>query len=206
MVSHAQDFDLARRVVAGDREAFDRLFEAMFARLYRFVLLRLDRDADAAQDICQQVMERAVRRLDSYRGEASLLTWLCTIARRELADHWEREARTRRRTRSYDQDDALRQVLESLEGDPSLAPDAAQEQRDLKLMVQTVLDHLPKTYGDALEWKYVDGLDAATIAARLTLSSTAVHSLLARARSAFRNEFAAVVQELGPRANLESDR
>ncbi len=206
MAQHEQDLALVRLVVAGDRRAFDRLFELVFARLYRFVLLRVGRDADVAQDLCQQVLERAVRRLASYRGEASLLTWLCTIARHEIADHWEREQRTQRRTVSYDHDESLRHVLESLQADPASSPEAAREQRDLRLLVQTVLDHLPLNYGDVLEWKYVDGLDATSIGQRLNLSATAAHSLLARARHAFRTEFEAIVGELAAGAALENPR
>ncbi len=206
MADHELDLQLARRVVAGDSAAFDRLFDLVFARLYRFVLLRIGGDADAAQDLCQQVMERAVRHLHQYRGEASLFTWLCTIARRELADFWDRDTRARRRTRSYDQDDALRHVLESLEGDPRLQPEAQTEQRELRLLIQTVLDHLPPNYGNILEWKYVDGLDAASIGERLQVSATAAHSLLARARSAFRSEFDAILREVDAGIAMEKHR
>lgn len=204
MVQNEQDLALARRVVAGDRKAFDRLFELVFARLYRFVLLRVGRDVDSAQDLCQQVLERAVRRLAQYRGEASLFTWLCTIARHEIADHWEREARTNGRTLSYDHDETLRHALESLQADPASGPETAREQRDLRLLVQTVLDHLPNDYGDVLEWKYVDGLDATTIGQRLNVSASAAHSLVARARHAFRAEFEAILGELGAGASLEN--
>jgi RNA polymerase sigma-70 factor, ECF subfamily len=206
MVQHDTDLALARRVVAGDRQAFDRLFDQVFARLYRFVLLRVGRDADAAQDICQSVMERAVTRLAQYRGEASLFTWFCTIARHEIADHWERLGRHRQQTVSYDQDEGLRHALESLQADPAAGPEAAREQRDLRLLVQTVLDHLPTDYGDALEWKYVDGLDAATIGRRLDLSPVAAHSLVARARRAFRAEFEAILGELAAGTSLENPR
>ena len=197
MAEHARDLALARRVVAGDRSAFDGFFKQHFPRLYRFVLLRVERDADTAQDLCQQVFERALRRLAAYRGEASLLTWLCQIARHEIADHWERHARDRHRHVSYDQDDLLRHALESLEAEAGASPEAQREQRDLHLLVQSVLDHLPERYGDALEWKYVEGLAGEEIAARLGLTGEAAHSLLARARRAFRVEFEAVVQELG---------
>lgn len=206
MADHELDLQLARRVVAGDSAAFDLFFGRVFSRLYRFVLLRVGRDADTAQDLCQQVMERALRRLDQYRGEASLFTWLCTIARHELADHWERAARSSSRTMSYDQDDSLRYVLESLEADPRLRPEAQQEQSDLRLLIQTVLDHLPPNYGNVLEWKYVDGLDAASIGERLSVSPAAAHSLLARARSAFRSEFEAIMHEVDARAVTETSR
>jgi RNA polymerase sigma-70 factor, ECF subfamily len=197
MVTHSQDLQQARRIAGGDRAAFDAFFAQMFPRLYRFVLLRVQRDEDTTQDLCQQTMERAMRYMSAYRGEASLFTWICQIARRELADHWEKRGREARQQLSYDQNDSLRHVLESLEVDPAGSPEMQGEQRDLQLLVQSVLDHLPSPYGDVLEWKYVEGLDAEEIGARLQLSGTAAHSLLARARRAFRADYVVVAQELG---------
>jgi RNA polymerase sigma-70 factor (ECF subfamily) len=196
MAMHPDDHALAVRIAAGDRQAFDRFFAQTFERLYRFVLLRTQRNVDAAQDICQQVMERAVKGIATYRGEASLFTWVCQIARREVADYWERHARDRRVQVSYDQDETLRHALESLATDDGATPDRQGEQGELRLLIQTVLDHLPPPYGDALEWKYVEGAEAEAIGERLRVSTTAAHSLLARARRAFRAEFAALAQEL----------
>lgn len=197
MAEHAEDLQLARRMLAGNRGAFDGFFAEFFPRLYRFVLLRIEHDADAAQDVCQLVLDRAMRRLDAYRGEASLFTWLCQIARNELADQWQRRARDRRHSISYDQDEDLRAVLESLEADPRVSPEALQQRSDLILLIQTVLDHLPGRYGDVLEWKYIDGLEVNAIAERLALTPVAAESLLARARRAFRSEFEALADDFG---------
>jgi RNA polymerase sigma-70 factor (ECF subfamily) len=196
MVDHAEDLALARRLLAGDRRAFDGFFADFFPRLYRFVLLRVGGDADAAQDVCQQVFSRGLSRLESYRGEAGLFTWLCQIARREVADQWAAWSRDRARHLSYDQDTYLRGVLESLESDPLASPEAVQQRSELVGVIQAVLDLLPSRYGDVLEWKYVDGLDVAEIAARLNTTGVAAQSLLARARNAFRGAFAELNQEL----------
>jgi DNA-directed RNA polymerase specialized sigma24 family protein len=54
------------------------------------------------------------------------------------------------------------------------------------------LDHLSPHYGEegqALEWKYLDGLSVKEIAARLRLAPKAAESLLTRARRAFRDGF-----------------
>jgi RNA polymerase sigma-70 factor, ECF subfamily len=197
MVEHGEDLALARRVLGGDRSAFDGFFAEFFPRLYRFVLLRVGGDADAAQDVCQQVFGRGLQHLGSYRGEASLFTWLCQIARREVADQWASWTRERARQASYDQEADLRGVLESLEADPLASPEAQQQRSELVRLIQTALDHLPAHYGDVLEWKYVDDLDVAAIAERLSTTAAAAQSLLARARAAFRSEFAALASDLG---------
>jgi RNA polymerase sigma-70 factor, ECF subfamily len=52
--------------------------------------------------------------------------------------------------------------------------------------VQATVDSLPERYSDVLELKYVDGLSVEGIAGHLSIGAKAAESLLARARSAFR--------------------
>jgi DNA-directed RNA polymerase specialized sigma24 family protein len=52
--------------------------------------------------------------------------------------------------------------------------------------VRVVLDRLPAAYGDALEWKYMEGSSVEEIGRRLGIGTIAAQSLLARARTAFR--------------------
>ena len=52
---------------------------------------------------------------------------------------------------------------------------------------------MARHYGDILEWKYVDGLSVADIAARLGVGPKAAESLLTRARNAFREAILSMV-------------
>jgi RNA polymerase sigma-70 factor (ECF subfamily) len=181
--------ELVRRMLGGDEGAFDEFFADYFPRLFRFAVLRL-RDPDAAEDIVQTSLIAAVRHLGSWRGEATLFTWLCTICRREIGA-WEKRT-SRRVTVSIAEDDpGLRAALESI-GAAAEAPDAGLERADTGRIVQLVLDHLPPRYSRALEWKYLEDLSVDDIAARLRCTPKAAESLLTRAREAFRDAFAAV--------------
>src|SRR5687767_4884902 len=93
---------LVRRMLGGDEDAFDEFYADYFPRLFRFAVLRL-RDPDAAEDIVQTSLIAAVRHLGSWRGEATLFTWLCTIYRREISV-WEKRT-SRRVTVSLAEDD-----------------------------------------------------------------------------------------------------
>ena len=57
-------------------------------------------------------------------------------------------------------------------------------------LVHATLDHLPGRYGEALEWRYIEGLSVPEIAERLDLGYKATESVLSRARKAFRDGFA----------------
>ena len=78
------DLDLVRRMLHGDEAAFERFFEATYPALYRFALARLDFNRDAAAEVAQAAICKAIRKLHTYRGEAALLTWLSTFCRHEL--------------------------------------------------------------------------------------------------------------------------
>ncbi|MEP6618358.1 MAG: RNA polymerase sigma factor [bacterium] len=73
------DQQLVARCIAGDRLAERALYDAHVERVYRLAY-RLAGDADLAQDFTQETFIRAFDRLGQYRGDASLATWLHTIA------------------------------------------------------------------------------------------------------------------------------
>lgn len=192
MVDHQAELQLARAIGAGDKAAFDTFFADYFPRLYRFVLARVNRDAMAAEDLTQQVLLRALRGFGRYRGEASLYTWLCQIARNELADYWARRSQEQARFAYPEDDAAVRGALESLAAEERETPDRQHARSELARLVQVALDSLPTHYANALEWKYVDGYSVEEIAVMLKQGPVATQSILARARQAFRESFAAL--------------
>ncbi|MEO7773892.1 MAG: RNA polymerase sigma factor [Steroidobacteraceae bacterium] len=183
------DQEMVAAMRAGDERAFDRFFRDYSPRLYRFVLPRLRRNESAAEEVCQEVLGRAMRRIDSWRGEAALFTWLCQIARNEITDYWRRRRRQDQMEVFVEDDPSIAAALESIETDLHLQPEQQNSRVELVRLVQVALDHLPANYGYALEWKYIDGHSVAEIAERLGQTSIATQSLLARARTAFRDAF-----------------
>lgn len=184
------DLALARRLLAGDEAAFDEFVAAYSSRLYRFALGRLDGNEDAAEEIVQRVLIRGLERLRSYKGEAALLTWLCTLCRHEIATFRERQGRAREVSLFEDRAE-LRAMLDALAADVD-DPERELRRRELTGFVQFTLDHLPGRYGDVLEWKYAQGLSVAEIAARLGTSIKAAESTLTRARLAFREGYSSL--------------
>jgi RNA polymerase sigma-70 factor (ECF subfamily) len=183
------DLTLAARALRGDDQAFSELFEIYFPRLFRFALRRVA-DQDVAEEIVQSTLVRAMRSLSSWRGEASLFTWLCTICRHEIHDHWQRQGR-HPEIASIDEAPDVRAALEALSAGGD-SPERALERAEIAGAVQLVLDHLPGRYGDVLEWKYAQGLSVAEIAARLGTSIKAAESTLTRARLAFREGYSSL--------------
>lgn len=187
----SSDRFLVARMLRGDDDAFTEFFEANFPPLYRFALPRVGGDAGIAEEVVQGALCRAVRKLSTYRGEAALLTWLCTICRREIATYFEERSKVPPMVDLADDLPEIRSALESLASSGASRPEQVLQRNETARLVQLVLDRLPDRYGDALEWKYIEGLSVNEIAERLGVGAKAAESVLSRARVAFRDAFTA---------------
>ena len=185
------DKAFVEQLLQGDEVAFEQFFDGMFPRIYRFALPRVDQREDAAEEVAQATLCLAVRKLDTFRGEATLFTWICTICRHEI-HAWRTRERDRTTVELIEDVPEIRAALESLHAIELQAIDITVERRDMAALVQRVLDYLPQHYGSALEWKYLDELSVREIATRLGMGEKAAESLLTRARRAFRDAFASV--------------
>ena len=186
------DRDLVDRLLRGDRRAFEQFFNEYYPKLYRFVRRRLPQDASTAEDIAQGTLCRALESLRSYRGEAALMTWLCTLCRREMSARWDENRAWGAAPRLAEDDPEIRAALEALLASEPADPVRAAGRAQVRESILAALDYLPAPYGDILEWKYLRDLSMGEIAQRLGRSPKAVESLLTRAREAFRETFSLV--------------
>jgi len=75
----AVDRQLVARCIDGDGTAERALYDAHVDRIYR-LMHRMAGDGDLAADFTQEAFIRAFQRLEQFRGDSSLATWLHTIA------------------------------------------------------------------------------------------------------------------------------
>ena len=127
------------------------------------------------------------------RGEAALYTWFCQICRNVIADHYRRGGRSSGRVALIEDLPNARAILESLAAPAADEPESGAVREQLCRVVAATLDALPGRYGDALEWKYIDGLSVREIARRLGLGEKAAESLLTRARESFRTAIGEII-------------
>lgn len=79
--------DLVRRAREGDQQAFAQLYEENFARIYRYIALRIG-DRMEAEDMTQQVFLNALRSISSFKWQGiPFVGWLFRIARNQVIDH-----------------------------------------------------------------------------------------------------------------------
>lgn len=180
------DLDLVRRMRAGEQSAFNEFFDTYADRLYRFALKRIGSDYATAEDAVQYTLSRAVEKLDQFKGEAALFTWLCRICRNAIVDMCHGRAERRATAVPFEDTDEIRTALESISAMAEFDPQEDAISGQVESLVRTILDYLPNRYGDVLEWKYMHGLSVKEIADRLDLTPKAAESVLNRARAAFR--------------------
>jgi RNA polymerase sigma-70 factor (ECF subfamily) len=182
----SEEKQLIQRMLGGDEQAFEAFFNAYFPRVYRFALPRLNGDVEAAREVVQATLAKAMRRIGDFRGESALFTWICQICRREAVDHIRSRRRHVKHLVLIDDRPELRSAIEAIEAPEEYDLVRQYGRAEVGRLVRVVLDRLPSNYGDALEWKYMEGSSVEEIGERLGIGTIAAQSLLARARIAFR--------------------
>lgn len=177
---------LVARMLAGDEPAMEELADGYFPGLYRFAVARLEGDSELAREIVQTTACKALTKLESYRGEAPLFTWLCSCCLNEIRMHFRRKGRLPKVV-AFDDGDPEADFSPLQE--PGEHPEGAMVRKEETRLVHAALDLLPPHYARALEWKYLDRLPVQEIAGRLRLGVKAAESLLTRARRAFREGY-----------------
>lgn len=164
--------------------------------LYRFALSRVS-DEVVAEEQVQTTLLNALDGLATFRGEASERTWLFTILRRNIIDHYRRQAR--HGTVSLDV------VTPDGEAENSLADfdagghwregrypeawqrtDAALEQEDAQRALRRCQERLPTQHAAVFTLRFVEELPAETICQELGLTAANYWVIVHRAKLALR--------------------
>ncbi len=156
---------------------FEKVFDQHFEEVYSYVAYRVSPDPEAAKDLTQEVFLAALKSWKSYRGDGPALTWLRSIARNKVADHFRKLAAGSSRT-EIDFDQFADGFTSSASG-----------RQDQAALVSLIIRRLPHDYAELLEQKYQEGLSVKQIAQLRKTTEKAVESALSRARDSFRKMF-----------------
>jgi RNA polymerase sigma factor (sigma-70 family) len=105
------------RARSGDEQALETVIRAVQDDVFRLAL-RMTGCPEDARDACQEILVKAVTRLDSYRGESSVRTWVYRIATRHLLDR--KKSRVEKLAMSFDRFGA--DLLDGLATEPADDP------------------------------------------------------------------------------------
>lgn len=170
------------RCLGGDVSAFEELYRQHAARLYSLACRMLGNRSDA-EDLLQDIFLLAYRKLDHFRGESTLATWLYRLAMNVCLDHLRsRAARMGQVTDSLDDDG---RGIRAPAGSDS-PPDRALVRLDLERGIAA----LPEGCRAAFLLHDVEGLEHHEIATILGIaegtSKSQVHKARMKLRAFFR--------------------
>lgn len=83
----ATDLELARAAAAGDKEAFEKLYQQYYRRVYS-LSLRMVSDPALAEDMTQEVFLQVYRKIGSFRGDSAFTTWLHSLTVNQILMHF----------------------------------------------------------------------------------------------------------------------
>ena len=158
--ARAEDDQLITRVLAGDRAAFETLYDRYSATVFGLALRMLG-DREVAEDAVQEIFWRAWRRLASFDRSRAFAPWLFGIAHNYCIDELRR--RKVRPQSVYEDDD--HPILSDIPDDVDVSESAILTEQSR--IVRDALDQLPEEQRQALLLAYFGGLTQQEIAARL---------------------------------------
>lgn len=174
------------------------VFREYAPRIFNLARRMLGNDADA-EDVTQDVLLQVVRKLDTFRGDSQIATWLHRVTVNAALAH-----RAKRATRQkHEAGDAVDEMTgENGLGGPvkrwNVPPDEpilAAEQAEL---IEQAINRLPEPFRDVYVLADVEGLPNNEIAEMLELSVPAVKSRLHRARLRMRDALAPHFEGVNP--------
>jgi RNA polymerase sigma factor (sigma-70 family) len=193
-------FDAAWRsgALSGNLAAVQLLADAALQSLYSFCLYRVAGNRHLCEEVVQETLVQALRRLEQYdphRAQGNIFPWLTGLARNEIHRmlSWERSAMSLEALWAR-MDRELLAVFARLDSEPFAGELLARE--ETRELVNATMSQLPPHYREALEAKYVTGQSVGDMARTRSISEKAVESQLSRARNAFRETFLALSRNL----------
>src|ERR1035437_1856187 len=175
---------LVRQCMAGDQQAWQQLVVSQHRRIYA-ICYRFTGSASDAEDLTQDVFLKLYRNLASFDTQkGSFQTWITTLARNLLVDHF-RRTRLDRATDSLDAsgsfDDDGPTMADRL-ADPRPSQEAHAAGLELKVRIQQALAQLSPELREAGGFRDREDMDYKEIAQVLRIPEGTVKSRISRGR------------------------
>lgn len=184
------DLQLVQHCLRGEGAAWEELVHRHTRRVYN-LCYRFTGNAHESEDLTQEVFLKVYRTLGSYQAlHGGFTTWLTSVSRNLLIDHYRRTRRDRMTSSLDDEDSPAEQKASS-----ARTPDQLALAGELSVQVQRGLERLSPDLREAVILRDLQGLDYREIQDVLGVPEGTVKSRINRGRI----ELARVLEQMGVR-------
>jgi RNA polymerase sigma-70 factor (ECF subfamily) len=186
-VSNRIEPEIIAAILAGEIQLYHELIRPYERSVYLMALSYMKNEADA-EDVAQEAIVSAFRKLSSFRAESKFSTWLISITINE--------ARTRLRRQALVRMESLDQLLEEKGFSPALLrdwreiPSEAIERDEVRYLIKQAVAQLPDIYRQVFLLRDVEELTTSETAEALNISIPSVKVRLHRARMMLQKQLA----------------
>ena len=185
------EVELARQLIAGEPEAFDRFVEHFRAKVFHYSWL-MCRNREDAEEVAQETLLKVFESFDQLREPERVRPWVFHIAKNACLMKRRKSVFAPSRELSLDDflprmDDKSGHVKLQI-ADWSGLPDDQLLQSEMKQMLDRAIGELPETYRSVILLRDVEELSTLETAQILDLTEDVVKTRLHRARLAIRQE------------------
>ena len=167
--------------------------EAYHEILFKYALARL-RDADLAEERIQETYLAALQSRKGFRGLASEKTWLISILKRKIYDHFRRMGRDRQFKMTFPMEHSRTDVFDS-DRMPALRsriwfsdPSMVYEQKEFLKIIEHALSELPGRTAQAFILREVLELSSREICEFMDISIYNLYVMVHRARKHLKDD------------------
>ncbi|HSF55105.1 MAG TPA: sigma-70 family RNA polymerase sigma factor [Algoriphagus sp.] len=176
-----EDFDLIdKAVIEKDQQAYATLMKRYKKAVY-FMILKMIRDADDAEDLTMEAFAKAFRNLERFKKDYTFSTWLFRIATNNTIDFIRKKKLKTMSLNNTLSDDSGNSVNIDVEDDDNNPQDQYIRSQRID-MVRIFVDKLPAKYRKLVQLRYFDELSYEEIAQELDKPLGTVKAQLHRSR------------------------
>ncbi len=175
---------IVERCRQGDSAAWEDVFDRHYPAVARFVFqLCPEFTPEDVEEVCQEALLSAIRKLNSFRGGSTLQTWIFRIAANKARDYRQRQMAAKRGGRrpalSLDAGDPDRGPALAIPS-PAAPPDAAAMRAEEFRLLHRALDSLGPPCREIVELRYFGDLSYEELSRTLALNVKTVSSRLSK--------------------------
>jgi RNA polymerase sigma-70 factor (ECF subfamily) len=185
------DAELVRLALDRDTEACRTIMRQHNQRLYRLARSVIRNDAEA-EDVVQDAYLRAFSRLETFRGESALGTWLARITMNEALGRLRKKPAA---SVPLDDRQAQAEIIKFPLAASAADPERTMAQRQILQLVERATDALPDVYRTVFVMRVIEGMSVEETARLLDLQPETVKTRLHRARRLVREQ---LDKQIGP--------